>query len=126
MRHRLKENAKKWVENNINNKPVTSNSNQARYKKNKCTYSNGDVYEGDWSKGKMNGQGILRLASGLKFKGSFKDGFKNGPCVEEDKDGLRFEGSYKDGVKDGPFVEKDRNGNVVRKGTYRNGKIIEE
>ena len=74
----------------------------------------------------MNGEGILRLASGLKFKGSFKNGLKDGKCIEEDKDGNRFEGSYKEGVRHGDYVEKDRNGSVISKGTYERGKAIKK
>ena len=69
----------------------------------------------------MNGEGILRLASGEKFKGTFKNGKKEGAGIEEKKDGTRFEGHFHNGLKDGDFVEKDRNGNIVRQGTYRSG-----
>lgn len=43
-----------------------------------------------------------------------------------EKDGTRFEGFFKQGKKDGPFVEMDANGNIVRKGTFRYGRLLEE
>ena len=40
-----------------------------------------------------------------------------------DKDGNRYEGFFKQDVKDGPFIEKDSNGNVIRRGTYKLGRL---
>ena len=74
----------------------------------------------------MDGEGVLRLSTGEKYKGGFKNGKKNGKCIEESKDGTRFEGTYIDGVKNGKFVERDKNGNVTKKGTYKNGRIVKD
>ena len=82
------------------------------------------MYVGDWKDNQMDGEGVLRLASGEKFKGSFLQGKKHGKCIEEYSDGTRFEGYYKNGEKDGPFVERDANGNVTRRGTYENGRVV--
>ena len=35
----------------------------------------------------------------------------------------RYEGFFKQGKKDGPFVETDKNGKLVRKGTYKMGRL---
>ena len=89
--------------------------------KGKLTTKNGDVFEGQFKNGKIEGEGIARYADGSKFKGTFKNGKRNGAAIEEDKDGKRFEGTYKDDVRDGKFVEKDRNGKVIASGTYERG-----
>ena len=41
----------------------------------------------------------------------------------EDKNGNRYEGFFKQGKKHGPFVETDKNGKVIRKGTYKMGRL---
>ena len=43
--------------------------------------------------------------------------------VQEDKNGNRYEGFFKQGKKHGPFVETDKNGKVIRKGTYKMGRL---
>ena len=53
-------------------------------------------------------------------------GKEEGKGVLTTKGGVRFEGSFKKGQKDGPFVEKDENGNVIRKGTFRYGRLLNE
>ena len=73
--------------------------------------------------GEMDGEGVLRMADGSKFKGQFKNGMKNGKCVEEDANGVRFEGYYENDLRNGAFVEKDKNGSIIRRGTYRRGKL---
>ncbi|MDY4059757.1 MAG: phosphatidylinositol-4-phosphate 5-kinase, partial [Alloprevotella sp.] len=59
-----------------------------------------------------------------KYKGSFKMGKKDGRAIEISAEGTRFDGSYKDGERDGKFTEYDANGNVIRKGEYRNGRLL--
>ena len=81
----------------------------------------GDVFEGQFKDGKIDGEGVARYADGSKFKGTFKAGKRNGAAIEEDKEGKRFEGYYKDDVRDGKFVEKDRNGKVIASGIYTRG-----
>lgn len=48
---------------------------------------------------------------------------QEGNGVEEDKNGNRYEGFFKQGKKNGPFVETDKNGKVIRKGTYKFGRL---
>lgn len=88
------------------------------------TKKNGDVFEGDFKDGHIEGEVIIHYANGSRFKGTYKKGLRNGAAIEEDKDGIRFEGSYVDDVRDGRFVEKDRNGNVTRTGHYESGKLF--
>jgi hypothetical protein len=70
-----------------------------------------------------NGEGLLILTTGVKYKGGFVNGLEDGKGIQETKDGIRFEGFFKQGQKNGPFVETDREGKVVRKGTYKMGKL---
>ena len=49
--------------------------------------------------------------------------WKTGQGVQIDKDGNRFDGFFKQGKKDGPFVETDKDGKVIKKGTYKFGRL---
>lgn len=71
----------------------------------------------------MDGEGVWRRTNGEKYKGMFKMGRKDGRAIEISADGTRFDGYYKDGERDGAFTEYDSNGNVLRKGTYTNGRL---
>lgn len=51
------------------------------------------------------------------------NGLEEGSGVQEDKNGNRYEGFFKQGKKDGPFVETDKNGKLIRKGTYKMGRL---
>lgn len=92
----------------------------------KLVKKSGDVFEGDFRNGKVNGNVIIHFADGSKFKGIYKNGKRNGAAIEESKDGKRFEGSYVDGLRDGSFVEKDRNGQIVKRGHYERGRCFED
>ena len=66
------------------------------------------------------------MTDGSVYTGQFVRGHEEGQGTLVSTDGTRFEGFFKRGQKDGPFIEKDTNGNVVRKGTFRNGRLLEE
>lgn len=72
------------------------------------------------------GEGALRMNDGSVYTGGFVRGKEDGKGVLIDKEGVRFEGFFKQGKKDGPFIETDTNGNVIRKGTFRYGRLLEE
>lgn len=38
-------------------------------------FSNGDLYDGKWKKGRMDGPGLFKRADGLSLKGSFKNNY---------------------------------------------------
>ena len=92
----------------------------------KYKWANGDEYEGQWKNNMVEGEGVLHMADGSVYTGSFVRGKEEGKGVLIEKDGTRFEGFFKQGKKDGPFVEMDANGNIVRKGTFRYGRLLEE
>ena len=74
---------------------------------------------------RSNGEGILIQKSGVKYQGGFVDGREDGQGIQEDAEGNRYEGFFKGGKKDGPFVEKDKTGKVIRKGTYKEGRLTQ-
>ena len=47
--------------------------NATRHGWGKMTYTSGDVYEGEWRDGKMNGRGTMTYADGSSVKGVWKD-----------------------------------------------------
>ena len=94
--------------------------NNKREGKGTYKWSNGDVYEGDWKDNRPNGQGTLKTVAGMQYKGGFVDGLEE---VQTDKNGNRFEGFFKQGKKNGPFVETDKDGKVIKKGTYKFGRL---
>ena len=66
------------------------------------------------------------MADGSIYTGSFVRGKEEGKGTLIGKDGTRFEGFFKQGKKDGPFVETDASGKVLRQGTFRYGRLLEE
>ncbi len=103
---------------------------EGNYKNNKRNgfgsfyYKNGGLcYTGEWKDNKFNGQGTLIQTDGTKYKGGFVNGMEEGSGIQEDKNGNRYEGFFKQGKKHGPFVETDKNGKVIRKGTYKMGRL---
>ena len=60
-------------------------------------------YEGGWSDGQRNGQGVL-LVAGNRYEGEFRDGKRNGKGVLLRADGARYEGDWKNDRMDGQGV----------------------
>ena len=81
-------------------------------------------YEGEWKIINSTVRGTLILTDGTKYKGGFVNGLEEGSGVQEDKNGNRY-GRFLQTrqEKDGPFVETDKNGKLVRKGTYKMGRL---
>ena len=86
-------------------------------------WANGDVYEGQWLNGTMNGQGEFRMADGSVYKGGYKNGKKNGNGTLIDKDGIRFVGFFTDDFKDGPYEEFAADGTLLHKGVYQRNQL---
>ena len=82
------------------------------------TWANGATYEGDWKDNQRHGRGVYQWGAGDRYEGDFAENRFNGQ-------GTRFEGFFKQGQKNGPFVESDAQGNVIRKGTYKMGRLAE-
>lgn len=65
---------------------------QGRY-----TWHNGDIYEGEWKDGKMNGYGKYIFANGDVYEGERKDGKRNGQGRYTWANGDIYEDEWKDG-----------------------------
>ncbi|MDR0977150.1 MAG: phosphatidylinositol-4-phosphate 5-kinase, partial [Prevotellaceae bacterium] len=76
-----------------------------------------------WKADKFNGQGTLTMTDGSHYTGHFVDGMEDGKGVLTDKDGTRYDGTFKQGQRNGAFVETDKNGTVIRRSSYRMGRL---
>ena len=65
------------------------------------TGSNGDVYEGQYVDGLIEGFGVYRWASGSKYEGNCKAGKRHGQGVWTGSNGNVYEGQYVDGFYEG-------------------------
>jgi hypothetical protein len=54
------------------------------------------------------------------------NGKKEGQGILENAEGIRYSGGFKEGLKHGDFVETDAEGKEVRRGTYRDGRLVSE
>jgi antitoxin component YwqK of YwqJK toxin-antitoxin module len=100
---------------------VGSWKNDKQNGRGKLTKATGDIFEGNFKDGVVEGEVIIHFHDGSKFRGTYHNGKRHGAAIEEDKNGNRFEGSYKNDERDGKYVEKDKTGKVTETGTYVNG-----
>ena len=75
------------------------------------TYANGDVYVGE-HKDKFNGQGTITFANGSVYVGEFKDNQRSGQGTDTGVDGNVYVGEYKDGQRSGQGTYIDASGGV--------------
>jgi hypothetical protein len=69
----------------------------------KCTYANGDSFEGNFSNDQRNGFGLYQYANGSKFEGEFRDDRK-----------LQGTFNYPNGDKYvGEFEREEKNGHGI-------------
>lgn len=62
----------------------------------KITYSNGDVYEGEWKEGKRHGQGKITWPTGVVYEGNWKEGKRTGKGKYTWTSGAVYEGDWED------------------------------
>ncbi len=112
----------------------------------KCTFTNGDIYEGNWTNGVRSGVGIYTWANGDVYQGSFLNNQKSGNGTltwiqggtwnGEWRNDLcwsgsgtyyypngRFEGRYLNGKRDGEGIFVWNIGGILR-GEWREGKFL--
>ena len=65
------------------------------------TWSNGDVYEGEYLDGMRNGNGLFIWADGKKYEGDFVDDMREGTGRLEWADGTFYEGGFVNGKMHG-------------------------
>lgn len=83
-------------------------------------YSNGDVYEGEFHKGKCSGSGIYYYYMSGRYEGEWIDGKYDGYGVETWTRGSRYRGQYRQGLRHGFGVYRFYTGDVYA-GEWANG-----
>lgn len=83
-------------------------------------YSNGDVYEGEFHKGKCSGSGVYYYYMSGRFEGDWIDGKYDGYGVETWARGSRYRGQYRQGLRHGFGVYRFYTGDVYA-GEWSNG-----
>ena len=82
-------------------------------------YSNGDIFDGCWKKGKREGQGTLKKSNGTMYVGMWKLGELHGPGIIFKRKGEKFEGEFIYGELNGTVTHRDCQGNIYI-GEYKN------
>jgi hypothetical protein len=95
------------------------NKNDVPNGKGKCTYNDGDIYEGHWKNGKKNGNFKHVFPNGDKFEGQYKNNIRNGKGKETYINGDVYEGYFKNGKKNGEGTYKFKDG-ALYEGHYKN------
>jgi hypothetical protein len=82
----------------------------------------GNVYEGDFEKGKFNGYGHYKMCNGDIYIGEFKDGLFHGKGQYNYKNGDLFDGIFKNGKKEGQGMLLKNNGEKLE-GIFSNNEF---
>ncbi|TXG51256.1 hypothetical protein EZV62_023780 [Acer yangbiense] len=83
-------------------------------------YSNGDVYEGEFHRGKCSGSGVYYYYKKGRYEGDWIDGKYDGYGVETWARGSRYRGQYRQGLRHGIGVYRFYTGDVYT-GEWSNG-----
>ncbi|GKV10759.1 hypothetical protein SLEP1_g22079 [Rubroshorea leprosula] len=83
-------------------------------------YSNGNVYEGEFHKGKYSGSGVYYYYMKGRYEGDWIDGKYDGYGVETWAKGSRYRGQYRQGLRHGLGVYRFYTGDVYA-GEWSNG-----
>ncbi|XVE57530.1 hypothetical protein DITRI_Ditri04bG0098000 [Diplodiscus trichospermus] len=83
-------------------------------------YSNGDVYEGEFHKGKCSGSGVYYYSMKGRYEGDWIDGKYDGYGVETWAKGSRYRGQYRQGLRHGIGVYRFYTGDFYA-GEWSNG-----
>lgn len=83
-------------------------------------YSNGDLYEGEFHKGRCNGSGVYTFFVNSRYEGDWIDGRYDGYGVESWAKGSKYRGQYRQGLRHGYGVYKFFNGDTYG-GEWCNG-----
>ena len=83
-------------------------------------FGNGDVYEGEFHKGKCSGSGVYYYSMSGRYEGDWIDGRYDGYGVETWARGSRYRGQYRQGLRHGFGVYRFYTGDVYS-GEWSNG-----
>ncbi|KAG9155800.1 hypothetical protein Leryth_004064 [Lithospermum erythrorhizon] len=75
-------------------------------------YSNGDVYEGEFHKGKCSGSGVYYYHMSGRYEGDWIDEKYDGYGIETWAKGSRYRGQYRQGLRHGVGVYRSFSGDV--------------
>ena len=83
-------------------------------------HDNGDVYEGEFHKGKCSGSGVHYYSMSGRYEGDWVDGKYDGYGVETWAKGSRYRGQYRQGLRHGFGVYRFYTGDIYA-GQWCNG-----
>ncbi|KAG0611995.1 hypothetical protein M758_7G181900 [Ceratodon purpureus] len=83
-------------------------------------FSNGDVYEGEFYRGKFSGSGVYYFYKSGRYEGNWVDGKYDGHGVETWARGSRYRGQYRQGMREGYGIYRFYSGDVYS-GHWSNG-----
>ena len=81
----------------------------------------GDIYEGEFEKGNINGKGLYIWSNKEQYKGDFVNGVKHGKGIYIWPEGNVYEGDYNNGIREGRGIYKWNDGRIFE-GMFKNGK----
>ena len=81
----------------------------------------GDIYEGEFKNGEINGKGLFIWSNNQQYYGDFVNGVMHGKGKYKWPDGFEYEGDYNNGIKEGMGTYKYKDGRVF-KGRFKDGK----
>jgi len=102
--------------------------NGLKHGKGKWSKGEGDekcTFEGNYVKGKKEGYGEFRWASGNFYRGEYLDDERHGYGEMYWVDGSLYKGSWIKGIQHGQGIMKLSDG-TIKKGTFENNTFIEE
>lgn len=86
-------------------------------------FRNGDIYKGEFKKGKRHGFGVFEKRDKFIYEGNLKDNKFEGRGKMIYANGHIFEGLFKKGKEEGTGMLKDIDGKVLKKGLWIDGEF---
>ena len=96
-------------------------SDDLKHGKGKNIFNDGEIYEGDFNKGKMTGTGTYQFKDKSQYTGEFLDGKMHGKGIITYPNGTKFDGNFVDNFREGYGEYYKANGQIF-KGNYKKGK----
>ena len=87
------------------------------------TYTDGDIYEGEFKDGKRHGKGKYTFKNGDIYEGEFKNGAKHGKGKYTSANGTIYDGDWENGEKHGQGKCTSANG-LIYKGEFKKDKMM--
>ena len=123
-KHEAVEIAKEITEKRHGNKYEGETENYRPHGKGKFFFADGRIYDGNFKKGNVDGNGTVYYPDGDRLEGEFDDTETYqmyGKGILYRADGTRYEGGFNYGDKYGFGVEYDKDGNILYEGDFEHG-----